>query len=64
MAELIVTRLLQNPLGGIAPPGERGDIVRVSNGAVTIYLDPAEFAAISDRALRSMLAAEMSRAAC
>ena len=32
VAKLEVTRLLQNPLGDLAPEGERGDIVRISDG--------------------------------
>jgi hypothetical protein len=40
---LTVTRLLQNPLGDHAPDGERGDIVRVSDGTATVYLTPSEY---------------------
>jgi hypothetical protein len=56
MAALKVTRLLQNPLGHVAPAGQRGDIVRVSDGAATIYLDPSEFDLESEESLRTMLA--------
>jgi hypothetical protein len=56
MAEFEVTRLLQNPLGQVAPAGQRGDIVRVSNGWATIYLDPAEFERSSEGGLLRMLA--------
>ena len=40
MAELTVVRLLQNPLGQQASEGERGDLVRVSNGQSSVYLTP------------------------
>lgn len=56
MAALKVTRLLQNPLGHVAPAGQRGDIVRVSDGAATIYLDPSDFDTESEESLRAMLA--------
>jgi ribosomal protein L9 len=55
---LEVTRLLQNPLGDPAPEGERGDIVRVSDGSRTIYLTPREFDEATERQLRYRLAAE------
>ena len=50
-----VTRLLQNPLGQVAPPGHRGDIVRVSDGLSTIYLEPAEFESTSRERLWDLL---------
>ncbi|HEY1967875.1 MAG TPA: hypothetical protein VGH89_08000 [Pseudonocardia sp.] len=56
MAELVVTRLMQNPLGQIAPAGHRGDMVRVSDGASTVYLLPAEFEALDDDMVRTALA--------
>jgi len=55
---LEVTRLLQNPLGQPAPDGERGDIVRVSDGTRTLYLTPREFDEASEQELRYRLAAE------
>ena len=55
-APLEVTRLLQNPLGQAAPDGARGDIVRVSDGTVAIYLTPAEFDAAGEPELRYLLA--------
>jgi hypothetical protein len=55
---LEVTRLLQNPLGHPAPEGERGDIVRISDGTRTLYLTPQEFDEASDQQLRYRLAAE------
>jgi ribosomal protein L9 len=55
---LEVTRLLQNPLGDPAPEGERGDIVRVSDGSRTIYLTPREFDEATEQLLRYRLAAE------
>jgi ribosomal protein L9 len=55
---LEVTRLLQNPLGDPAPEGERGDIVRVSDGSCTIYLTPREFDEATEQQLRYRLAAE------
>jgi hypothetical protein len=56
--ELEVTRLLQNPLGHPAPEGERGDIVRVSDGTRTLYLTPQEFEEAGEQQLRYRLAAE------
>ncbi|HZS20888.1 MAG TPA: hypothetical protein VFA63_07860 [Pseudonocardiaceae bacterium] len=56
MGEVEVVRLSQNPLGAPAPAGQRGDIVRVSNGWATIYLDPDEFDRVSEARLRRMLA--------
>ena len=53
---LTVVRLLQNPLGAEAPPGERGDMVRVSDGEVHIYLLASEFDMVSLATLRVMLA--------
>jgi hypothetical protein len=53
---LEVTRLLQNPLGQVAPAGARGDIVRVSDGTVAVYLTPGEFDAASEAELRYLLA--------
>lgn len=55
---LEVTRLLQNPLGHPAPEGERGDIVRISDGTRTIYLTPSEYDEASEQQLRYRLAAE------
>ena len=56
MIALDVQRLLQNPLGQPAPPGARGDIVRVSDGKATIYLTPAEYDQASESELRYLLA--------
>lgn len=56
MTPLVVTRLLQNPLGQVALPGERGDIVRVSDGVATVYLTPREFDDADERHLRYLLA--------
>jgi hypothetical protein len=56
MAELTVVRLLQNPLGQEAPEGERGDLVRVSDGQSRLYLMPWEFDAADERTLHAMLA--------
>jgi len=53
---LQVTRLLQNPLGQVAPDGAEGDIVRVSDGVKTIYLTPREYAKATKRELRRLLA--------
>jgi len=53
---LTVVRLLQNPLGREAPPGERGDMVRVSDGRARVYLLPSEFDLASPATLRWMLA--------
>ncbi len=56
MTPLVVTRLLQNPLGQHAPAGHRGDLVRVSDGSATIYLTPQEFDAADEAHLRYLLA--------
>jgi hypothetical protein len=56
VSQLMVVRLLQNPMGEPAPPGERGDIVRVSDGTSTIYMLPAEFEAASEDHVRFLLA--------
>lgn len=56
MPEFEVTRLLQNPLGQIAPEGHRGDIVKVSNDWATIYLDPADYERSSEGGLLRRLA--------
>jgi hypothetical protein len=53
---LTVVRLLQNPLGEQAPPGERGDMVRVSDGESRVYLLAGEFDMASPTTLRWMLA--------
>jgi hypothetical protein len=58
---LTVVRILQNPLGQEAPPGERGDMVQVSDGRTRIYLLPSEFDMASPATLRWMLAREPSR---
>ena len=55
---LQVTRLLQNPLGHLAPEGARGGIVRVSDDTHAIYLTPQEFDDASEQQLRYRLAAE------
>ena len=55
---LIVTRLLQNPLGQPAPEGARGDIVRVSDGTRSVYLSPHEYEQATEQQLRYRLAAE------
>jgi hypothetical protein len=56
MAGFEVTRLVQNSLGQVAPAGQRGDIVRVSNGWATIYLDPLEFEQTTEGGLLRILA--------
>jgi hypothetical protein len=56
MTDLDVVRLSQNPLGQVAPPGERGDLVRVSDATTSQYLFPWEFEATSEDELRWLLA--------
>ena len=56
MADLEVVRLLQNPLGQRAPEGERGDIVRVSDGTVSLYLLPWEYDLADGARLQWLLA--------
>jgi hypothetical protein len=53
---LVVTRILQNPLGQTAPPGATGDIVRVSDGEGSVYLTPREYDDATDAQLRYLLA--------
>jgi hypothetical protein len=55
MSGYVVTRLMQNPLGQEAPTGQRGDIVRVSNGWATIHLDPGDFDRITEGRMERML---------
>ena len=62
MTALDVQRLLQNPLGEVAPEGSRGDIVRVSDGTATIYLTPAEFDTTPESQLRYLLARKQAGA--
>lgn len=57
---LTVVRLLQNPLGEEAPPGERGDMVRVSDGEARVYLLASEFDMATPTTLRWMLARQRS----
>ena len=61
MSELSVVRLLQNPLGQVAPDGARGDLVRVSDGRASVFLLPAEFEAADEPRLRWLLAEEVGR---
>jgi hypothetical protein len=56
MTELVVTRLLQNPLGQPALDGERGDIVRVSDDQVAVYFTPWEYEQATEDNLRWRLA--------
>jgi Ribosomal protein L9, N-terminal domain len=58
---LTIVRILQNPLGQQAPPGERGDMVQVSDGRTRVYLLPSEFDMASPATLRWMLAREPGR---
>jgi len=53
---LTVTRLLQNPLGQLAPPGVQGDLLCISDGTSKIYLMPAEYDALIKAELRWRLA--------
>lgn len=62
MTPLTVTRLLQNPFGQPAPAGERGDIVRISDGSATIYLTPREFDDADEPSLRYQLARRAAEA--
>jgi len=61
MSEIVVTRLVQNPLGEVATAGQRGDIVRVTDGTATVYLTPAEYEAAHEDHLRYLLAATGNR---
>jgi hypothetical protein len=57
---VIVTRLLLTPICHVAPPGVRGDVVRVSDSGVEIYLLPDEFDAHTEVSLRARLAQRQS----
>lgn len=54
---LEVTPLLLTPICHAAPPGNPGDVVRVSVGATTVYLLPADVDGADEAALRDMVAA-------
>jgi hypothetical protein len=56
VADLVVTRLLQNPLGQPAPDGQPGDLVRLTDGSATIYLTPREYEQASEAELLYLLA--------
>jgi hypothetical protein len=58
-----VARLLQNPLGGEAPTGERGDFVRISDGDVSLYMTLPEYEGASETTLRWLLAQRSLRGA-
>jgi hypothetical protein len=60
---ILVVRLLQNPLGGEAPAGERGDFVRISDDDVSLYLTIPEYEAASEATLRWLLAQRSLRGA-
>jgi hypothetical protein len=59
MSKLKVTRLLQNPLGQAAPEGQRGDLVRVTDGRATVYMVPFDFDMATEAQLRELLAAKL-----
>ena len=61
MSEIRAVRLLQNPMGQAAPPGERGDFVRISDGEVSTYLTVHEFEAADQAALEWVLARDVVR---
>jgi|1186.fasta_scaffold145449_2 hypothetical protein len=56
MGDLRVVRLLQNPLGQVAPSGVRGDLVRVSDATTSLYLFPWELESMTEDELRCRLA--------
>jgi hypothetical protein len=58
MDEFTVTRILQNPLGTLAPPGHPGDLVKISDGRAAVYMDPREYDMASTAHLRWLLAAK------
>ena len=61
MSEIRAVRLLQNPLGHEAPTGERGDFVRISDGAISAYLTVPEVEAADQATLHWLLARESTR---
>jgi hypothetical protein len=61
VSEIRAVRLLQNPLGQEAPTGERGDFVRITDGAISAYLTVPEFEAADRATLQWLLAREAAR---
>ena len=55
-----MTRLLLTPFSHPAPVNSPGDVVRVSDGACTVYLTPDEYEGASETHLRRLLAAKAS----
>jgi len=56
VGEIRAVRLLQNPLGQEAAPGERGDFVRISDGEISAYLSVVEFEVADQATLHWLLA--------
>jgi len=61
VSEIRAVRLLQNPMGQEATPGERGDFVRISDGEISTYLTVHEFEAADRATLRWLLARDAVR---
>jgi hypothetical protein len=59
VSEIRAVRLLQNPMGQEAAPGERG--VRISDGEISTYLTVHEFEAADRATLRWLLARDAVR---
>jgi hypothetical protein len=55
---LTTTRILQNPLGTLAPPGHPGDLVKITDGRASIYMEPRDYDRASPEHLRWLLAAK------
>ena len=58
MDEITATRILQDPLGTPAPPGQPGDLIKVSDGRTSVYLEPRDYEQASPEHLRWLLAAK------
>jgi hypothetical protein len=61
MSELMVTRLLLDPMGAEAPDGEPGQVVQVSDGRANVYLEPDEFEELDQGIIMAMLSRAIPR---
>lgn len=59
MTDLQATRLSLTPFCHIAPPTSLGDIIRVTDGTTTVYLDPTDYDAADETQLRALLAGRL-----
>lgn len=57
MSDLEATRLLLTPICHRAPTSSPGDVVRVTDGTTTIYLEPADYDTADETQLRALIRA-------